>query len=111
MGFGLVIGFNEYLPILTTSNHSAVANSHTLHFTVALTVFSVGHVFPGFLETIFYDVVSSASVFTSLLAGDCLATNSALLHNGLQNGGSCAFRASARGDGWRRHPMGLSLNY
>jgi hypothetical protein len=34
-GFGLVIGFTELLQNVTTSNYSAIANSHTLHFTVA----------------------------------------------------------------------------
>jgi hypothetical protein len=34
-GFGLVIGFIENLQIITTSNYSANANSHTLQFTAA----------------------------------------------------------------------------
>jgi hypothetical protein len=35
--FGLVTGFTEHLQIVTTSNHSAIANSHTLQFTTACT--------------------------------------------------------------------------
>jgi hypothetical protein len=37
-GFGLVIGYIiEHLQIVTTSNHSVIANSHTLPFTTART--------------------------------------------------------------------------
>jgi hypothetical protein len=35
MGFGLVIGFIEHLQIITTSNYSTIANSHTCQFTTA----------------------------------------------------------------------------
>jgi hypothetical protein len=34
-GFALVIGFIDHLQIVTTSNCSANANSHTLQFTTA----------------------------------------------------------------------------
>jgi hypothetical protein len=33
--FRLVIGFIKHLQNVTTSNYSAIANSHTLHFTRA----------------------------------------------------------------------------
>jgi hypothetical protein len=36
-GFGSVIGFIEHLRIVTTSNYSLIANSHTLQFTTART--------------------------------------------------------------------------
>jgi hypothetical protein len=36
-GFGLVIGFNGLLRLVTTVNYSTNANSHCLRFTVALT--------------------------------------------------------------------------
>jgi hypothetical protein len=35
LGFGLLIGFIEHLHIVTASNYSANANSHTLQFTTA----------------------------------------------------------------------------
>jgi hypothetical protein len=37
MAFGLVTGFTDHLEIITTSNYSAIANSHTLQFTTACT--------------------------------------------------------------------------
>jgi hypothetical protein len=37
MEFGLVLGFTEHLQILTTSNYSAIANSHNQKFTTART--------------------------------------------------------------------------
>jgi hypothetical protein len=36
-GVGLVTGFIAHLQIVTTSNCSAIANSHTLQFTIART--------------------------------------------------------------------------
>jgi hypothetical protein len=44
-------------------------------------------VFTGSLVTASNDVASSPSMFTSLLAGDCLTTNSALLRNDLKQCG------------------------
>jgi hypothetical protein len=41
----LVIGFIEHLQIVTTSNYSAIANSHTLQFTTARKKYSVCCVF------------------------------------------------------------------
>jgi hypothetical protein len=37
MGFEFVIGFIEFLQIITTSNYSTIANSNTLHFTTVRT--------------------------------------------------------------------------
>jgi hypothetical protein len=37
MGLGSVIGFTEHFQIITTSNYSAIANSHTLQFTTTRT--------------------------------------------------------------------------
>jgi hypothetical protein len=37
--FGFVIGFIEHLQLVSTSNYSAIANSHTLEFTIAHTTF------------------------------------------------------------------------
>jgi hypothetical protein len=36
-GFVLVAGFTEHLQMVTTSNYSAIADSHTLQFTTAHT--------------------------------------------------------------------------
>jgi hypothetical protein len=37
MGFELVIGFTDHLQDVTTSNYTAIANSHTPQFTTART--------------------------------------------------------------------------
>jgi hypothetical protein len=37
VGLGPVIGFTEHLQNVTTSNYSAITNSHTLQFTRART--------------------------------------------------------------------------
>jgi hypothetical protein len=48
MGFRLVIGFIEHLQTVTTSNYSAMADSHTLQFITARTTSSQSAVFsPG----------------------------------------------------------------
>jgi hypothetical protein len=47
MGFGLVIGFIEHLEIVIANNYSTIPNSHTLQFTIALSLLSllifIGH--------------------------------------------------------------------
>jgi hypothetical protein len=63
---------------VTTSNYSTIANSHILQFTTARTTSSHSPVFSlgCRLETASNAVASWAYMFTSLLAGDCLTTNS-----------------------------------
>jgi hypothetical protein len=82
--FGLVIGLTEHLHIVTSSNSMAIANSHTIMFITASTKTSQTAVFTCCLVTVSNAVASSASVFTSLQAGDFLTYNSALLRNELQ---------------------------
>jgi hypothetical protein len=74
-GFGMVIGCIEHLQIVTTSNYSTIANSHA----TASTKSSVCSILTGcHLVTASKAVASSASVFRSLLAGDCLTTKLSL---------------------------------
>jgi hypothetical protein len=81
----MVIGFIVYLQNVTTSNCSAIANSHTLQFATALIKSSHSAVFTGCdLVTASNAVTSSASAFMSLQAGVCLTTNSALLRDDFQ---------------------------
>lgn len=65
----MVIAFIEHLRIVTTSNHSAVANLHCLQFTSARTKYSQSSVPPA---------MSSASMFTLLPTGDCFTTHGLL---------------------------------
>jgi hypothetical protein len=81
-GIGLVVRFVEHLQIVTTSNCSAIPNSHTLH---AL-CFPVCCIFTGCrLATAFKAVAFSASVFTSLLVDDCLTTHYILVLTCIQH--------------------------
>jgi hypothetical protein len=75
MRFGLVIGFIEPLQNVTTSNYSTIANSYTLLFTAARTM-SFQSALSSPVVKASNAVASSASVFRSLLAGDCFPTNS-----------------------------------
>jgi hypothetical protein len=68
-----------YTQFVTVINYSANANSHkhtAVHYSM-YEVFSVCSIFTGYLLiTASKAVASSASMFTSLLASDSLATNS-----------------------------------
>jgi hypothetical protein len=89
MGFRLVIGFSEILSNVTTNNYSAIANSHILQFTTARTKSSQPAVdisIGCLLVTASNTVASSASVFTSLLACNCLTTHSLLQLTNFQTG-------------------------
>jgi hypothetical protein len=74
----LVIVFIDNLQIVTTSNYSAIADSNILQFTTARIESSqVCRICIGCrLVTASNAVASSASVLTTLLAGDYLATHS-----------------------------------
>jgi hypothetical protein len=75
--FWLVIRFIEHLQIVTTNNYIANTNPHALEFTKALTKSSQSAIFTDRrLVTASNAVDSSASVFTFLLACDCVSTNS-----------------------------------
>jgi hypothetical protein len=71
MGVGLITGFNEHLQIVSTSR--TIANSHTQQFTTAHTKSSQSAVSSPVMVSNAVD--PSTSMFTSLLAGDCLTTN------------------------------------
>jgi hypothetical protein len=75
-GTGFIIGFIELLHNVTTSNYSANACSHILHFTTARVKSSQSAVAWWRIPT-----MSSASTLTSLPTGDCLITNSLLQHS------------------------------
>jgi hypothetical protein len=47
-----IFGFTEHLQFVTTNNHRAIANSHTIHFTTARAVSSQSAVFTSFLITV-----------------------------------------------------------
>jgi hypothetical protein len=66
-GFGLVNAYIDHLQIVTTSNYSAITNSQTLQFTTAHTKSTQFDV-----SSPVAAVASLASVFKSLLTGDCL---------------------------------------
>jgi hypothetical protein len=75
----LVIRFISQLQIVITSSYRAITNSHILQFTTArikfLSLLYLRRLSPG---NGFNIVASSASVFTPLVAGDCLKSHSLL---------------------------------
>jgi hypothetical protein len=88
----VVIGFTELLQNLATSNYSANYSSHPFtHSAVhnsTYEIFSVYCIYIGCrLVTVSNAVASSASVFTYLLAGDCLTTTSLFQMTNYQAGG------------------------
>jgi hypothetical protein len=79
MGFELVIGFIENLEIVTTSNYSAIAISHSaIHYSTRLKS-SQSVIFTSYLVTA--STMSSASVLIFLRAGDCPPTVDSLLNS------------------------------
>jgi hypothetical protein len=69
------MGFIGHLPIVTTSNYSAIANSHTQHFTTACTKSSQSAVCSPIVAWRRISTMSSVSVLTFIPVGDCLTTN------------------------------------
>jgi hypothetical protein len=69
-GFGLVIGFIEQLQIVTKSNYSALANSHTRLLTIAHGKSSMSSL------AVACNGSQQCPPLTSLPAGDSLTTNS-----------------------------------
>jgi hypothetical protein len=76
VGFRLVIWFTEHVQIVTKINYSAIANSHTLQFTVARTMSSQSAVSSPVVAWWQISTMSSASVLKFLPGGNCLTTNS-----------------------------------
>jgi hypothetical protein len=89
----LVIGFVEHLQIISTSNHSAITNSHTLQFTTAYTKSSQYAVFTGCLVKLPQLPCSDPYwlVTVSQLTRHC----NTMTYN---NGGSSTSHASTRGE-------------
>jgi hypothetical protein len=76
MGFGLVIGFIVHLQIVTTSNYSTIANSHTQQFTTAHTKSSHSAVSSPVVRKMASNATDpSTFMFMSFLAKNCLTTN------------------------------------
>jgi hypothetical protein len=71
MGFGMVIGFITLLKIVATNNYSAIANWHTLQFTIACTKSCKTSLGVAWQRI---PTMSSASLLTSLPAGCHLTT-------------------------------------
>jgi hypothetical protein len=67
-----------YIQPVTTSNYSAIANSHTLQFTTARTKCSQSAVSSPVVAWWWISTMSSASMLKFLLAGNCPTTNSLL---------------------------------
>jgi hypothetical protein len=80
-GLGLVVGFitHSYTQILTTSNYSAIANSHTLQFSAVPTKSSQFALASPVVAWWRITTMSSASVVTFLPAGDSPTTTDSQL--------------------------------
>jgi hypothetical protein len=74
----MVIGCTEHLQNVTTSNYSAIADSHTLQFITAhinlLSLLCVHRLAPGNVSQRHRFIIFHVPQFRSSLAGDYLAT-------------------------------------
>jgi hypothetical protein len=89
MGSELVIRFNERLQNVTTNNYDSLTELHTPKITVTTAYIKSSQFAMSSPVVAWWQIptMSSTSMLTFLLASNCLTTNSALLHNDLQQWG------------------------